>query len=260
MPKGKDVIVYEREKGAKLFLVAVRLEHRVGALTDLSSRIERAKFRFVSGFVGPEREGGYARCSWYVEATEGRPSKAEVKALLLTSPYVKDVEVAEAHKGMLVDALSFPLRWSTGDRAILIRTHFFEVMERAIRSLLSTGADVLLYQMGYNHGKPSWEDLLGAYKVDTREDLDEVIAIYSAVGWGKMEVSAFGKEAKRAAVEVHECFECTERSQEARTGCNFMRGHLAGLFATVFGDEGVRVTESKCVKDGASVCEFSVGS
>ena len=258
VPKGKDVLVFEREMGGKLFLVALSVKHQVGALADLSSRMEQGKFNVVSGFVNPTKDGAYGRGSWYMVATQGRPSVEEVKALLEASPYCKDVEVKEAHNGMLVDSLNFPLRWSTGDRAIMIRTHFFDVMERAIRALLSSGADVLLYQMGYNHGYPSWTNLLKGYRMKDRADLTEVIEIYNAVGWGRAEVLSFDLAAKKAVVKFADGFECADRSQESRTGCNFTRGHIAGLFANVFDDEDVKVAETSCMLKGDPACEFSV--
>ena len=258
VPKEKDVLVFEREMGEKLFLVALLIKHSVGALADLSTRLQEGKFNVVSGFINPTKDGAYGRSSWYMVATQGRPTVEEVKALLEASPYCKDVEVKEAHNGVLVDSLNFPLRWSTGDRAIMIRTHFFDVMERAIRALLSSGADVLLYQMGYNHGYPSWTDLLRGYRVKNEQDLAEIIEIYNAVGWGKVEVLSFDLAAEKAAVRVSEGFECADRSQESRTGCNFTRGHLAGLFANVFDDEDVKVTETSCMLKNDPDCEFSV--
>ena len=260
VPKGKEALVFERERGNKLYLVALMLKHTKGALADVATRLEDDGFSLVSGFVGSPNAEGYRRWSWYMEAMAGRPTKEEVKLLLEKSPYCTEVEVKEAHSGVLVDSLSFPLTWSTGDRAIMLRTHFFDVMEQAIRALLSSGADVLLYQMGFNHGRPSWVDLLSSYRVKTRDDLTEIAQIYSAVGWGRVEVLEFEPEADRAVLRLSEGFESSHRSSEGRTGCNFTRGHLAGLFSVVFDDEGVGVTETKCILRGDPQCEFATSA
>ena len=258
LPKGKDVLVFRRERRNKLFLVALTLDHTLGALADITSRLEKAKFSLQTGYFTPTKEEDYGRFSCYMTATVGRPRAAEVKALLEESPFCKEVEVKDAHNGMLVDSLNFPLRWNTGDRAIMIRAHFFAVMEEAVRSLLSSGADVILYQMGFNHGKPSWTQILSDYTVNTKEDLEEVIAIYSAVGWGKTEVLSFDKQEGQARIAVTDNFECIQRPEGAPEGCHFIRGHFGGLFATVFKSEKVKITELACSSTGAPACEFSV--
>ena len=260
MPKRKEALVFERERGNKLYLVAVMLKHSKGALADVATRLEEAGFDLLSGFIGSTDDEKYSRCSWFMEATAGRPSKEEVKLLLERSPYCSKVEVKEAHSAVLVDSLNFPLTWGTGGRVIMLRTHFFDVMEQAIRALLSSGADVLLYQMGLNHGRPSWTDLLSSYKVKTKEDLAEIAQIYSATGWGRIEVLEFAPGSSRAVVRFSEGFESMNRSSEGRTGCNFTRGHLAGFFSVVFGDEKVGVTETKCRLRGDPECEFAASA
>ena len=258
MSKGKDVLVYQREKGKKLFLVAFMLENRVGSITDVASRLEKAKMSIESGFINSAGGERYGRCSFYVIATEGRPSAKDVAGTLEASPFAKEVEVKEEHNGVVVESLSFPLKWNSGDRAMLVRTHFFTVMEQGIRSILSSGADVVLYQMGYSHGRPSWTQLLSNYRVDSADDLQEISYIYSAAGWGRAEVVTFDKRAKKASLRFWDNFEGLVKPEEVKSGCNFVRGHLAGLFSTVFDKENVKVSEVKCLSRGDAACEFSV--
>ena len=258
MSKGKDVLVYHGENGKKLFLVALMLENRVGSIADVASRLEKAKLSIQSGFISSAGEGRYGRCSFYVLANDGRHSAKELADVLGKSPFAKEVEVKEAHNGVLVESLSFPLRWNSGDRAMLVRTHFFTVMEQGIRSILSSGADVVLYQMGYSHGRPSWKELLSNYRVDSAEDLQEISYIYSAAGWGRIEVMAFDRKEKKASVKVWDNFEGLVKPDEVKSGCNFVRGHLSGLFSTVFDTDDMRVSEVKCISRGDPACEFSV--
>lgn len=259
MRKNKDVVVYRREGGRKLFLVACQLRHVVGAMSQLTGILEKAKFTIITGFVASADEDGYGRCSYFVEATEGRPQAQELKALLEDSQYLKDVDVKEARNGLLVDSLNFPLSWNSGDRAIMLRTHFFRVMEEGARRLLATGADVLLYEMGYDHGKPTWDDLLSNYRVREKEDLQEIISLYSAAGWGITEVASLNLASKKAVVRVRNNFECEAGTGKAQLGSNFVRGHLAGLFSSLFGARA-KVAETKCVSQGDPACEFSVST
>jgi hypothetical protein len=45
VPKEKDVMVLQRERGAKLYLVRVTLEQKPGAFVDLASRLEKGGSR-----------------------------------------------------------------------------------------------------------------------------------------------------------------------------------------------------------------------
>ncbi|MDE1858217.1 MAG: hypothetical protein KGI26_04010 [Thaumarchaeota archaeon] len=260
MPKEKDVLVYEREKGQKLFLVGATLSHRVGALADVGSRLGREKLSVLSGFISTPDEQGGSRFSFYAVATEGRPSASEVRRALEGSEFVKSVEVEEAHRGILVDSLNFPLRWNSGDRAIVIRTSFFSVMEESMRALLASGAGVILYQMGFDHGRPSWVNLLREMSVEDDKDLEEMLSIYAAVGWGRPEVLSFDRRSKKAAFRVWDNFEPESRAEVRSSGCQFIRGHMAGLFSVLFDVGEAKLNETQCISNGAAACEFSASA
>lgn len=258
MRKNKDVLVYHREKGKKLFLVAVQLEHKAGSLSTVATTLENAKYSLLSGFVSSPGPEGYSRCSFFVEALEGRPAAAELVALMEKTGVVKEVEVKGAHNGLIADSLNFPLSWNSGDRAVMLRTHFFAVMEEGARRLLASGADVLLYQMGYNHGRPTWDDLLAGYRVRDKDDLQEIISLYPAAGWGLPEVESLDIGRKKAVVKMTGNFEC-DPPRKGSSGSNFLRGHLAGLFTSLFGAT-VNVKETKCVGRGDPHCEFTAST
>lgn len=253
--KNKDVMVYQREKGRKLFLVSLSLKHEVGAIADLSVRLEKARFSITSGSVSTPDSDGWGTCSFFIEANQGRPTVDEVEKILGASSFVRQPQVKEARNGLIVDSLNFPLTWNSGDRAIMLRSHFFDVMEAGARELLQSGADVLFYQMGYRHGKPTWDDLLPANRVKDKADLQEVISIYAAVGWGIPEVASLDPDSKTAVVRFADNFECVEK--KAQPGSNFVRGHLAGLFTSLFGMPA-KVVETRCTSVGDDYCEFDV--
>ncbi|MDG7012821.1 MAG: hypothetical protein JRN46_01170 [Nitrososphaerota archaeon] len=257
MEKRKDVIVSIREKGQKLYLVGLEVRHEVGAIANLANILEKGRFSIVSGFVSSPGEDGYGRCSFFVQATEGRPSAAALAKMLEGSKYARAVEVAEAHKGLITDGMNFPLAWNSGDRGIMLRTHFFSVMEEGIRDILGTGGDVLLYQLGYHHGAPTWRDLLSGYHVEDAEDLQVALGYYNATGWGRPEVVSFDLEGKKSAVEIWDNFECLSKPAKLPAGSNFFRGHLAGMFESVY-NARVKVVETKCVSTGSDRCEFAV--
>ncbi|MDG7023158.1 MAG: hypothetical protein JRN45_01410 [Nitrososphaerota archaeon] len=141
----------------------------------------------------------------------------------------------------------------------MLRTEFFTAMEDGIRRLFETGADVVLYEMGYHHGEPTWKNLLRSYEVKTLDDLQEVLAIYTANGWGVPEAVSLDLAARTAEVKFTENFECTLKEGQTSAGSNFVRGHLSGLFEIVLGSK-VEVSETNCVAKGDWTCTFRVAS
>ena len=257
MRDNKDVLVLRREQGTKLFLVALQLKNRLGAIADFTSRLEAGKFNLLSGFVSAPDSDGFGRVSFFVEAPTSGTTAGDLKKVIGKSKFAAEDEVKEAHRGLLVDSLNFPLSWNTGDRAIMLRTEFFTAMEDGIRSHFETGADVVLYEMGYHHGEPTWRNLLKSYEVKTLDDLREALSIYAANGWGLPAAVSVDFAARTAEVRLSENFECSLKKGQKGAGSNFVRGHLDGLFEVVFGAK-VEVAETTCTARGDPVCTFSV--
>lgn len=252
----KDVIIYQKEHGEKLFLIALQLRHQVGALASLTTALEKGGYNILSGFQSTPDSDGYARCSFFIEATRGeKPTANELEQVIASSPAAKDVRVKEARNGIIVDTLSFPLGWNSGDRALMLRTEFFATMIEGLRNHFKSGADVVLHEMGFHHGWPTWTNLLKTYPTRDLGDLKEVIGFYDANGWGRTEAVAFNLAGKRAVVRFRDSFECSASRRAKQAGGNFVRGHLEGLFTVLFG-EGTKVRETKCLCSGDPYCEF----
>ena len=256
MRTNKDVLVYQKEAGRKVFLVALQLKHEVGALARLTSALEGANYNILSGFVSAPDPDGYGKCSFFLEAAEGRPTAQDLEQVVKASGVVQEVETKEAHDGVILDTLNFPLSWNSGDRVVMLRAQFFATMEAGLRKHFESGADVVLQEMGYHHGKATWEDLLKIHGVGTQADLEELLGFYDANGWGRTEVVTFRPELKIAVVRLRGNFECTTKGV-SRPGSHFVRGHLEGLFESVFGG-GVQVSETRCMARGAQYCEFTM--
>ncbi len=255
MEKRKDVIVSMQERGQRLYLVGLEIRHEAGAIANLANILEKGRFSIVSGFVSSPEEDGYGRCSFFVQATEGEPTAAALVKMVEGSKYVRAVEVAEGHKGLLTDGMNFPLAWNSGSRAIMLRTHF-SVMEDEIRDILGTGGDVLLYQLRYHHGAPAWRDLLSGHQVGDAEDLQAALGYYNATGWGHPEVSSFDLERKKSTAGIWDNFECLSKPAKLPAGSNFFRGHLAGMFESIY-NARAKVVETKCAPTGLDHCEFA---
>ena len=66
---------------------------------------------------------------------------------------------------------------------------------------------------------------------------------------------SFEPTLKMAVVRFRDNFECATKGR-SRAGSHFVRGHLEGLFETVFGG-GAQVSETRCMTRGAPYCEFT---
>lgn len=257
MRKSKDVMVYQREKGRKLFLVACQLKHEMGSIPEIASILEKANYNLVSGFISNPDSDGYGTCSFFLEAVEGRPSTADLKSVVQRVSSVKEVEVKEALNGLLVDTLNFPLSWNSGDRVVTLRTEFFATMLAGLKEHFKSGADVVLHEMGFHHGRPTWENVLRTYPVRDRASVAEALGFYDASGWGKTQLISFDIASKKAVVRVGDNFECALKERSSQNGSNFFRGHMEGLFTVVFGAEA-RAAEKRCLCMGDPYCEFDI--
>jgi predicted hydrocarbon binding protein len=168
--------------------------------------------------VSRPRDDGFRLCSFFLEATLGRPDQGDIVDAIGNSPLFKDVQVKETHNGILVDTLNFPLTWNTGDRVVMPRAQFFAGLVEGLRKHFKSGAEVVMHEMGYHHGRPTWENLLTSYRVRDKADLDEAFGSYSANGWGRAEVVSFDLAGKRAVVRLRDNFECSGQGPSARPG------------------------------------------
>jgi predicted hydrocarbon binding protein len=90
----------------------------------------------------------------------------------------------------------------------------------------------------------------------TKEGLAEMLGTYSAVGWGRPELTELDFVKRKAKVKFKDCFEC-EGMKSGKPTSNFVRGHLSGAFSAFFGGY-VKVIEKKCISRGDSSCEFEI--
>jgi predicted hydrocarbon binding protein len=253
-PIAKEIPIYVKNPGKKSYQLLVRLENVPGALAEAAAIVERASVNALGGIVSVSKDQGY--WCFFAESSSDGPSAEELVARLRRSKHVLGVEAKEDIEGFLVDTLTFPLKWNTGDRAILMRQQYLVRMFDDIRREFGTGGDVILYREGYAYGRSTWESLEGEIGSEyIRSHFGEVLRIYQAAGWGRVEVVEQDFADKRATIRMHECFEC-EGHESERPLSSFVRGHLAGAFSALMGAEGVICEETVCAAKGDGHCEF----
>jgi predicted hydrocarbon binding protein len=197
-----------------------------------------------------------ATVSFFVETANPRMDEGWLKQFVESSQYASDVEVRPGVDGFVSDSLNFPLTWNTGDRAVLIQTASLRAMLDAVMAAGRKEGERAIYDQGFSLGRATYERLFSIYLPKSRAGLAEMLKIYSATGWGRLELSGLDPEHKRAKLKLDEGFECTDVHSE-KPESNFIRGHLAGVLSAYFGSE-VKAVETRCISKGDSCCEFEV--
>lgn len=252
----KDVMVYRFDPKKKYFLISLRLENKPGELGNIANLLGIRGINILEGFFGAISTGEQGVMGFFVESTNERLTADWLKDFLNSSVGVSDVEVKTGVEGFLTDSLNFPVTWNNGDRAVLMRVEGLRAMMNAVRDAGPDAAGASLYAQGRSYGIVAWRDLFAVHMPKTKEGLAEMLRIYFATGWGRVELQALDLASKKAYIRVDEGFECGGLDT-GKPESNFMRGHLSGAMSVFFGEE-VRATETKCVSKGDPHCEFMI--
>ncbi len=252
----KDVMVFHYDPKRKFYLVTLLLENVPGALGNLANILGIRGINILEGYFGPVTSDTQGTVSFFVESTNPKLDKDWLKEFLQSSVYVSEVQIKESVEGFLADSLNFPLTWNTGDRAVVMRMGNVQVMLDAIRRAGGDRGNDVLYDAGFEYGKATWQNLFGTARPRSREGLAEMLHIYSAVGWGRVELPELDGTHQKACVRMTEGFECTGLKSESASS-HFIRGHLAGAMSAYFGTD-LKGRETRCISMGDAYCEFSL--
>ena len=251
----KEVMVYHYDPKKRFFIVTVTEQNVPGALGALANILGVRGINLLEGWFGGASGEASGPVSFFAESTDPKLDKDWMTEYLKASIYVSDIEVRESKNGFLADSQNFPLTWVSGDRAIMLRVSMSKVMFDVVRAVPGIG-DEVLYRMGFESGKSTWQDLITRLKPATKEALADVLAIYAAVGWGRPELIELDQPGRRARLAFGEGFEC-EGVATGKPYSQFTRGHLAGAFSA-FLKSDVKCVETRCLSAGARYCEFQI--
>ncbi len=254
--RNKDVLVYRYDPKKKYYLVSLHLENKPGELGNLANLLGVRGINILEGYFGGMSYGGKGNVGFFLETTNARMDESWLKDLLSSSVGVSDVEVKSGVEGFLCDSLNFPITWNNGDRAVLMRVEGLRVMLDAVKSSNPGTGEATAYRQGFTYGKSAWSNLFGIHRPNTIQGLAEMLTIYVATGWGRVELDDVNPGHMTARVRVLEGFECEGVSTGKAEGY-FFGGHLAGAMSAYFGSD-VRASEAKCVSEGDSHCEYHI--
>lgn len=241
----------------KYFLLNLEIRNRMGDLAAVSSLLAEGKFDILNGsfFRGDNGAPGF----WQVYVLPLKPATTsdELGKLLTACPDVLSFEIKESKDGFLVDSLTFPIKLSSGQRAMIIRNEIWNSMLQKTREKFSSGGDVIIYDQGVTAGRVSGKDLvreLGREKISRQ--LDQVVAWYQSLGWGKASVLSFRPSPLNLVIRMSESAECYGQKSPKPTG-HFVRGHIIGVIEEIFAIEA-RCIETSCLAMGNDCCQFVI--
>jgi len=200
------------------------------------------------------------RWSFFADLTDCDATIEQVQRELASIGGVSDVVNTDSVNGIIVDSLHFPIMLA-GKRAIILRAETLNSILVRIREMFGEDgavAKVLLFTMGEAAGQAMFKATAAQIGAKVRDELANIINIYSATGFGIFRLSDVDLDRGTATVIALENFECASHTRtRSKPFSQFVRGHLAGFFSGVFGRR-VDAVEAQCVARGDGCCEFRV--
>jgi predicted hydrocarbon binding protein len=239
----------------KYFLLNIDLRNRLGDLAAVSNVLSEAKIQILSGTFVRGMGGKPGTWQVFVQPINPEITLEEIKRLLLSCPDVINCHIRESRDGLLVDSMTFPIKVSSGQRAMIMRNDVWNNMLQRTREKFSSGGDVIIYEQGVMAGRTAGKELLMALGKDKIvQQMDQIVATYQAFGWGKAKIITFRQSPLNLVLRFWESAECMGHKSDKPTG-NFIRGHIVGVMEELYQLETICV-ETSCLAKGNLYCEF----
>ncbi|HME18740.1 MAG TPA: V4R domain-containing protein [Nitrososphaerales archaeon] len=256
----KEVLTYYYAKGRRVFQGSVWLRNVPGALANVTTELARSGANIIATSSSSIPNTDLAEWSFFAEAGVGWAGLKHTQDVLAKSPEVVKCVLKEGVDGTVVDTLHYPLRLSTGERALVIEVATFRKMFDRILSDFGPGGRVIIYELGLASGLESnkhFAHVLGSENIAGR--VPHLVSLYTAQGWGRVgpadgSQSKFSLQPFRGTVKIYDSFECTGVKSEAPNS-DFIRGHIEGFARALVGRQ-VSCRETKCVSMGDELCQF----
>jgi predicted hydrocarbon binding protein len=251
----KDVNVYLFDPTRKYFHIVVELENVPGALQSVMEVMHGLNLNILGSFTSADSAASLGVWSGFVEDSDH--SALDLRRKLGASPAVHDAMVVESNNGFLVDSVHFPVAFNTGTRAIMMGAGALANMLSTMNERFGTGGNVILHEEGKTYGRELGQEYLLRLGADfIMANLEEVVKLYQALGWFRVESAKADPRWEKVAVRAAESFECAGAESKVPRS-HFVRGHLEGML-TIWLGKPMECKETLCVARGDTVCEFSL--
>ncbi len=155
----------------------------------------------------------------------------------------------------MIDEFAYPLYVFPGYRSIILLEHDLQEMIKGLYEKIGEGAAVLLYYLAYSGGKFLADYLSEKLRLKGEELLIEILKIYQASGWGRVELIEYYPYRMKIILRLYDSVECKAFKGSDKPMSQLIRGHLSGLLSRLL-KTNVRAIESKCIAKGDPYCEF----
>ena len=168
--------------------------------------------------------------------------------------------IQQQAEGFIADTVSNMLV-AGGERAIILRKALCESFIRGIRERFGSAGEVFLYYNGLEMGMNAAKDHVEMGKKIGLTDPTQICrnlgaTMFTAIGFGKMEIEKLTLNPPYALAYVYNSFECQLAPEiQRKPYSHFIRGIIAGYLTTVLNVK-MKVEEMKCVTKGDRNCIF----
>jgi predicted hydrocarbon binding protein len=254
----KEILVGRVEKGARLAQVVVRIKDEVGAVANVNTLTASLKVDVRQSVTYSLPGQPFAIYNAFVSLGDPNVSLNQLVDRLRQSVFVMDVQAYEGRDGAVVDTISFPINWQ-GRRVVILAQQAMSRMLEGVRSVLGSGGDVILYELGADYGKELANYFMGVLGSDyLARNYDYGLNVLTATGWGIPVIIGNRADFPNMTIKLSSCLECDGRYSKQPV-CSFMRGFLSGVFGKIAGHT-VHCEEPQCIAKGDSRCQFELHS
>jgi predicted hydrocarbon binding protein len=237
------------------------MKNTVGAIAAVSLAISKHNVKILSGLHDAPSFAERASWAFFADFTDADIESEALVTELRSLPSVIEVRCQSSPDGFITDTMHFP-RLLGSERAIIVRAVILESIMDRIKSMFgsdSSSARVILYQVGEASGQHVFDSVKGMVGVEfIRKNVARSLTLFTALGWGILELKAVDFDAKTAQIQVQDGFECAGHEKKATTPqCHFVRGMLGGWFSRLF-ESKIGIIETQCVAMGNPACLFQV--
>jgi predicted hydrocarbon binding protein len=256
--RSKEILVGRVERGSRLAQVVVEMKDEVGAVASINALTASLKVDVRQSMTFSLPSQPTAIYNAFVSMNDPNVTLGQLVERLRSSPFAIEVTAFEGREGVVVDTLSFPVNWQ-GRRVVILAQWALASMLDGIRSLLGTGGDVILYELGTDYGKELATYFIKILGRDYfQRNYDYGLSVLAATGWGIPTLRGSKEEFPNMTIRLSSCLECDGRRAK-EPACSFVRGFLSGIFGTM-AEHKVHCEETQCSAMGDHHCQFELHS
>lgn len=200
-------------------------------------------------------------CLIFLDVTNCDVSLEELADEIERLKAVKEVKaVRQQAEGFIADTVSNMLL-AGGERAIILRSVLCESLIRGIREQFGSAGEAFLYYNGLEMGKNAAKrhvEIGNKIRLTDPAQISKRMGatIFTAIGFGRMEIEKLTLKPPYALTHVYNSFECQLAPEnQTKPYSHFIRGIIAGYLTTVLGTK-MKVEETTCVAQGDPNCTF----